>query len=113
MIRALKDTRKYRMPWHGHPRAHEELAWDATDDDSVLGVVIRDRVDHDFSWVALTQIPAADTGWRLDNQMRPHPIDIPAGTYCTNDLAVSRPTVEIATAELHAAMRRIAREIRK
>jgi hypothetical protein len=31
----------------------EELEWYATPDERVLGVVLRDRVDNDFSWVAM------------------------------------------------------------
>lgn len=31
----------------------EEIEWHATSDERVLGVVTRDRIDHDFGWVAL------------------------------------------------------------
>ena len=31
----------------------EEVEWHATSDERVLGVVTRDRIDHDFGWVAL------------------------------------------------------------
>jgi hypothetical protein len=35
----------------GHPALHRELMWYATDDDAVIGVVILDLVDRDYSWV--------------------------------------------------------------
>ena len=31
----------------------EEVEWLATSDERVLGIVIRDRIDHDFGWVAM------------------------------------------------------------
>jgi hypothetical protein len=42
MIKALKNFRNYGIPWHGHPALHEELAWFATEDDHVLGLVLRE-----------------------------------------------------------------------
>jgi hypothetical protein len=57
--------------------------WYATSDDRVLGVVIRDRIDNDFGWVVLTK---------------------DAGMYRGVDVQTSRPTVELATKELHNAM---------
>ena len=33
------------------PALHRDLMWYATDDDAVLGVVILDLVDKDYSWV--------------------------------------------------------------
>ena len=39
----------------GDPRLHRELMWYATEDDAVLGVVILDLVDKDYSWVVLTE----------------------------------------------------------
>jgi hypothetical protein len=53
MIYAV-DPRDYpNIVAHGDPALHDNLAYYATDDDSVLGVVIRDRIDNDFAWVVL------------------------------------------------------------
>jgi hypothetical protein len=91
--------RDYGIPWRGHPALHEEIAWFATDDDRVLGVVIRDRVDNDFSWVLLAHasipVPEDDS-------------EISASGYRAVTLKVSRPTQATATAELHEAMQRLA-----
>lgn len=113
MIKTLKDTRKYNMPWQVDPRLIVALAWYATEDDSVLGVVVRDRLDQDFGWVALTKTVTAEIGRQFDWEKLQRPVYIPAGTYRTHDVAVSRPTAEAATTELHAAMERIAQELRK
>lgn len=113
MIKTLKDTRSYNMPWRADPRLIKELAWYATEDDSVLGVVTLDRFDQDFGWVALTKTATSEIGQQFDWERLHHPVHIPAGTYRTHDVAVSRPTVAAATAELHAAMERIAQELRK
>ena len=75
----------YAVPWTGDPRLHEEIIWYATSDDCVLGVVIRDRVDNDYGWVVLTK----------------H-----SNVYRGIDLQTSRPTVELATEELHNVMRK-------
>jgi hypothetical protein len=56
-----------------------------TDGDTVLGVVIRDRVDDNFSWLMLT---CNDEG----------------PGYTAIDLGASLPTREAATRALHAAM---------
>jgi hypothetical protein len=58
--------------------------WYATSDDRVLGVVIRDRVDNDFGWVVLVRDQSVFRGV---------------------DVQTSRSTVELATKELHSAMR--------
>jgi hypothetical protein len=50
MIRQVEKSR-FNVPMSGHPRLHRELTWYATDDDAVLGVVILDLVDKDYSWV--------------------------------------------------------------
>ena len=64
---------------------YRELAWYATDDPAVLGAVVLDLIDHDFSWVVLTQ-----------NDQGPG--------YTAINLAVSLPTIAPATQALHAAM---------
>jgi hypothetical protein len=69
----------------GHPKLHRESMWYATDDDAVLGVVILDLVDKDYSWVVLTQSGQAG--------------------YTTSDMGVSLPTEDDATAVLHDVMR--------
>ena len=72
-----------------HPDRHRELMWYASEDDAVLGVVILDLVDKDYSWAALTQSDQA------------------AG-YTTADMGQSPlPTEDDATAALHDAMRSI------
>ena len=65
---------------------HRELAWYATDDNAVLGVVILDLVDKDYSWAVLTE-----------NDQGPG--------YTAIDGRISLPTEEDATAGLHDAMR--------
>jgi hypothetical protein len=84
---SIKPVQKasYAIPWTGDPRCHEELSWWATEDDRVLGVVIRDRNDDDFSWVVLMQEPG--------------------GVFCAIDLAINMPSSAIAAEALHAAMR--------
>ena len=83
-IRAV-DKHRYNIPKSGDPRLHEELGWYATDNDTVLGVVIRDRVDDNFSWLMLTC-----------NEQGPG--------YTAIDLGASLPTREAATRALHTAM---------
>ena len=87
MIRQV-DKSHYHIPTSGNPMLHRELTWYATGDDAVLGVVILDLVDKDYSWVALTQ---SDRG---------------AG-YTAADIGETLPTEEDATAALHDAMRSI------
>lgn len=60
----------------------------ATDDDTVIGAVILDLVDRDFSWVVLTQ-----------NDQGPG--------YTAIDMGHSRPTVDEATATLHDVIRSV------
>lgn len=79
------DASDYDIRRTGHPLLHRNLAWYATDDDRVLGVVIEDLVDHDYSWVVLTQ-----------NEQGPG--------YTAIDLDHSLTSVDAATAALHAAM---------
>jgi hypothetical protein len=63
--------------------------WYATGDDRVLGVVIRDRIDNDFGWVVLMRDRLVFRGV---------------------DVQTSRLTAELATEELHRAMRKLAGE---
>lgn len=64
----------YDIPMVGHPALHRNLCWYATDNDAVLGVVVLDLVDHDFSWVMLTEneqgpgYTAVDIGTSLPSQ---------------------------------------------
>jgi hypothetical protein len=82
-IRRLSSTAGYNVP-HGDPLCHKPLAWFASEDDRVLGVVILDRIDGDFSWVALEK----DEGvWRAA------------------DVAASLGSRDEATKALHTAMR--------
>ena len=87
MIRQV-DKSRFHIPMSGHPELHRELMWYATDDDAVLGVVILDLVDKDYSWVVLTE-----------NDQGPG--------YTAIDGRISLPTEEDATAALHDAMRSI------
>ena len=54
MIRQV-DKFRFNIPTSGHPKLHRELTWYATDDDAVLGVIILDLVDKDYSWLVLTE----------------------------------------------------------
>ena len=54
MIRQV-DKSRFNIPTSGHPKLHRELMWYATNDDAVLGVVVLDLVDKDYSWVVLTE----------------------------------------------------------
>jgi hypothetical protein len=89
MIKSV-DPCDYHIPMQGSPY-HQNLAWYATKDDAVLGVLIRDRVDNDFSWVVLTQ-----------NDQGPG--------YTAVNLGHSKRTADIARQELHAAMEKEANE---
>jgi hypothetical protein len=70
----------------GDPRLHRNVAWYATQDDRVFGVVLLDLVDLDYSWVVLTE----------NEQGRPG--------FTAVDLGHSLTSEEIATKALHAAM---------
>jgi hypothetical protein len=102
MVKELSRSsfRDYGIPWRGHPTLHEELAWFATDDDRMLGVVLRDKVDNDFSWVLMAHIDLVGRGEDGD--------EISASGYRGVKLRVSRPTQVAATEELPAAMLRLA-----
>jgi hypothetical protein len=83
----IKPTQKsaHGVVWDGHPLLHEELSWWATADDRVLGAVIRDKIDRDYSYVILTRGPGE--------------------VFRAVDFAVSMPSPEVAVESLHAAMR--------
>jgi hypothetical protein len=87
MIRQV-DKAHYNIPMSSHPERHRELMWYATEDDAVLGVVILDLVDKDYSWVVLTE-----------NDQGPG--------YTAIDIGASLPSEDDVTAALHDAMRSI------
>ena len=87
MIRQI-DKSRFNIPMTGHPMLHRELSWYATEDDAVLGVVVLDLVDKDYSWVVLTE-----------NDQGPG--------FSAIDLGTSLPSEDDATAALHDAMRSI------
>jgi hypothetical protein len=82
------DKSRFYIPMTGHPLLHRELAWYASDDNTILGVVILDLVDKDYSWVVLTE-----------NDQGPG--------FSAIDLGTSLPSEDDATAALHDAMRSI------
>jgi len=82
MIRRV-NPKNYRIPQSGNLMLHRNLAWYATSDDSVLGVVVLDKIDKDYSWVVLK-----DSG----------------KGFCAEDLGHSLATVDQATKALHASM---------
>ena len=90
MIRQV-DKSRFNIPIPGNPMLHRELMWYATDDDAVLGVVILDLVDKDYSWVVLTE-----------NDQGPG--------YIAIDMGALLPTEDDATAALHDAMRSVSGE---
>jgi hypothetical protein len=53
MIKTLENLDAYRTGMRGSPRLHEEMAWYATEDDRVLGIIVRNRIDDDYGWVVL------------------------------------------------------------
>jgi len=80
------DPDDYPILHRGQPHLHENLAWYATTNDIVVGVVVRDRVDDDFSWVAVLNSGSG---------------------FVTEDLGHSLPTEEAATKALCASMARL------
>ena len=82
------DRSNYDIRHAEHPLMRE-CAWYATSDDALLGGVIHDRTDRDYSWLVLTQ-----------NEQGPG--------YTAINLATSLPTEEAATQALHMAMRQCA-----
>jgi hypothetical protein len=68
MIRQI-DKSRFHTPMAGVLR--HQLAWYATDDDTILGVVL--AVDEGYSWVVLTEgedagFAAIDTGTSLSEE---------------------------------------------
>jgi hypothetical protein len=47
------DPAQFHIPMMGHPLMHRTLEWYGTDDSKLLGAVILDLVDKDYSWVIL------------------------------------------------------------
>jgi len=80
------DPKHYNIPRMGSPILHQNLEWYATSDDKVLGVVILDLVDKDYSWVVLTDTPEDTPG------------------YCCVNMAASLRTQDEATRILHLEM---------
>ena len=83
-VRVVDET-NYDIRHNGNPALHKPLKWYATADDRVLGVVVLDLVDHDFGWVMMTE-----------NEQGPG--------FTAIDVAVSYPTLPVATRALHEAM---------
>ena len=86
------DPQRFMIPAMGNPALHKNLEWWATDDERVLGVVILDLVDHDYSWVKLT---TEDQGDEDDGH----------GLYRAVDLGHSLKTETEARNRLFAAMK--------
>jgi hypothetical protein len=86
LIRQI-DKSHYTISISSHPKLHRELMWYATEDDTVLGVVILDLVNKDYSWVVLAE---NDQG--------------PGNTAI--DMGALFPTEDDATAASHDAMRK-------
>jgi hypothetical protein len=81
------NTRMQQRPPNtppANPMLHKELSWWSRDDDAIVGVVIEDQVDHDFSWVVLERNKRS--------------------LYNAIDCAASLPTEGAALTALHAAM---------
>ena len=78
------DKSRFNIPASGQAELHRELAWYATDDDTVLGVVL--ELDEGYSWLVLTE---SHQGQGL----------------AAIDIGGSLPSKEDATAALHDAMR--------
>ena len=78
----------YNIPRMGSPVLHRNLEWYGTIDNKVLGVVILDLIDKDYSWVVLTDTPEETPG------------------YCCVNMEASLPTQAEATRVLHEEMRK-------
>jgi hypothetical protein len=73
------------------------MAWYATTDDRVLGIIVRDRLDDDYGWVVLTRARE----WHRAVLTNLH---IPPEVYRCVDTNTSHPSMVAATEELHRAM---------
>jgi hypothetical protein len=89
-IRAV-EKKNYRIAGLTEPWLHEELAYFATGGDTVVGVLIRDQVDHDYGYVILIKEPQND---ELDG----------SGLYRCVNLIYSIPAADEAIRRLHADM---------
>ena len=76
----------YNIPMQGSPVLHRNLEWYATNDNKVIGVVLLDLIDKDYSWVVLTDTPEDTPG------------------YCAVNMEASLSTQEEATKALHREM---------
>ena len=70
----------------GETQLAPELEWYATNDNKVIGVVLLDLIDKDYSWVVLTDTPEDTPG------------------YCAVNMEASLSTQEEATKALHQEM---------
>jgi len=82
----IKPVQKasYPVPHEGNPMLHEEIMWYATDNDEVIGAVIRDKIDNDYGWIILTRGPG--------------------GAFRCVDVVCSFANVHAATQNLHKMM---------
>jgi hypothetical protein len=98
MIRTVPNLDGYDIPMRGVPGLHHEVAWYASVDDRVLGIVVRDRIDNDFGWVVLTRAREPDIAPATG-------LPIPPSAYRCVDMETSYPSLAAAAAALHQAMR--------
>jgi hypothetical protein len=54
MVRKI-DPSDYHIRQKGNPALHQNLEWYATERDNMIGVVVFDLVDKDYSWVTLVR----------------------------------------------------------
>ena len=97
MIKTLTDLDAYRTGMRGAPQLHEEIAWYATDDDREHGIVIRDRLDGDYSWVVLSRAREWEDALLTG-------VPTPPDVYRCVDMSSSHPGVAEAVEALHRAM---------
>jgi len=86
------ERKSYNIGGGPAPGLHQELAWWATDDDKVLGSLILDKADGDFSYIVMI----------MDDETK---------LFICADVGVSRPTADDATRNLHAAMLEMHKQI--
>ena len=85
MIKKINPNH-YDIPMKGNSMLHRNLEWYATEDDKVLGVVLLDLIDKDYSWVVLTDSPEDTPG------------------FCAVHMDASLPSQDEATRILHKEM---------
>jgi len=83
VIKAVQKS-SYPVPHEGLAMLHEEIMWYATEDDRLLGAVIRDKIDNDFGWIIMQR-------------------NAQGYFYCI-DVECSYVSVTLATEALHARM---------